>query len=228
MSSRSPKGLLFSHFAALARVLGSEHRLELLELLAQGEQPVEELTERTGLSFANVSQHLQLLRKSGLVAGRREGKNVHYRLQDGPIVEALTALRALAEHNVAEVRDVIDSYFTKLDSLEPISSGELLVRLRNDSVTVLDVRPRDEFATGHLPGALNIELGALEAMLAELPTDREIVAYCRGPFCVLSYQAVQILRSRGFAVRRLAQGFPEWKAAGLPIEPLKSVAMSGI
>jgi ArsR family transcriptional regulator len=162
-----------------------------------------------------------------LVVGRRDGKNVHYRLQDGPIVEALTALRALAEHNVAEVRDVIDSYFSKLDSLEPISSDELLVRLRDDSVTVLDVRPHDEFAAGHLPGAMSIELGALEAMLAELPMDREVVAYCRGPFCVLSYQAVHLLRSRGFVVRRLAEGFPEWKAGGLPVEPTRTDATPG-
>lgn len=218
MSSRSPKGLLFSHFAALARVLGSEHRLELLELLAQGEQPVEALTERTGLSFANVSQHLQLLRKSGLVVGQREGKNIRYRLQDGPIVEALTALRALAEHNVAEVRDVVDSYFNKMDSLEPIGRHELMARLRDEAVTLLDVRPEDEFAAGHIPTARNIPLKMLEARMSDLPTDREIVAYCRGPYCVLSFQVVEALRAQGFRVRRLAEGYPEWKAAGLPVE----------
>ncbi|ODT13984.1 MAG: ArsR family transcriptional regulator [Kaistia sp. SCN 65-12] len=218
MSSRSPKGLLFSHFAALARVLGSEHRLELLELLAQGEQPVEVLTERTGLTFANVSQHLQLLRKSGLVTGRREGKNIHYRLQDGPIVEALTALRALAEHNVADVRGIVDSYFTKMDSLEPIGRHELMARLRDEAVTLLDVRPEDEFAAGHIPTARNIPLRMLEARMTDLPTDREIVAYCRGPYCVLSFQVVEALRAKGFRVRRLAEGYPEWKVAGLPVE----------
>lgn len=218
MSSQSPKRLLFSHFAALARVLGSEHRLELLELLAQGEQPVEVLTARTGLTFANVSQHLQLLRKSGLVAGRREGKNIHYRLQDGPIVEALTALRTLAEHNVAEVRDVIDSYFAKMDSLEPIARDELMARLRDETVTLLDVRPEDEFIAGHIPTAKNIPLKMLEARLSDLPVDREIVAYCRGPYCVLSFQVVEALRAKGFKVRRLAEGYPEWTAAGLPVE----------
>lgn len=210
--------MLFHHFAALARVLGSEHRLELLELLAQGEQPVEVLTERTGLTFANVSQHLQQLRKSGLVAGRREGKNIRYRLQDGPIVEALTALRTLAEHNVAEVRDVVDSYFTKMDSLEPIGRDELVARLRDQAVTLLDVRPEDEFRAGHIPTARNIPLKVLAARMSDLPVDREIIAYCRGPYCVLSFQVVEILRAKGFQVRRLAEGYPEWKAAGLPVE----------
>lgn len=218
MSSRGPKSLLFSHFAALARVLGNEHRLELLELLAQGEQPVEVLTARTGLSFANVSQHLQLMRKSGLVAGRREGKNIRYRLLDGPIVEALAALRALAEHNVAEVRNVIDSYFTKMDSLEPIGRDELMARLRDEAITLLDVRPEDEYTAGHIPNAKNIPLKMLEVRMSDLPADREIVAYCRGPYCVLSFQAVEALRAKGFMVRRLAEGYPEWKAAGLPVE----------
>lgn len=218
MSSRGPKSLLFSHFAALARVLGNEHRLELLELLAQGEQPVEVLTARTGLSFANVSQHLQLMRKSGLVAGRREGKNIRYRLLDGPIVEALAALRALAEHNVAEVRNVIDSYFTKMDSLEPIGRDELMARLRDEAITLLDVRPEDEYTAGHIPNAKNIPLRMLEVRMSDLPADREIVAYCRGPYCVLSFQAVEALRAKGFMVRRLAEGYPEWKAAGLPVE----------
>lgn len=218
MSSQNPKRLLFAHFAALARVLGNEHRLELLDLLAQGEQSVEGLTVRTGLSFANVSQHLQHLRKGGLVAGRREGKNVVYRLQDGPIIEAISALRTLAEHNVDAVRGVIDAYFTSLDDLEPIGPDELMSRLGADSVTLLDVRPEDEFRAGHLPGAMNIDLGSLEARLSELPPDREIVAYCRGPYCILSFQAVQALRAHGFKVRRFREGLPEWRAAGRLVE----------
>lgn len=218
MSSQNPKRLLFTHFAALARVLGNEHRLELLELLAQGEQSVEGLTGRTGLSFANVSQHLQHLRKGGLVAGRREGKNIVYRLQDGPIVEAISALRTLAEHNVDAVRGVIDAYFTSLDDLEPIGPDELMSRLWADSVTLLDVRPEDEFRAGHLPGAMNIDLGSLEARLSELPPNREIVAYCRGPYCIMSFQAVQALRARGFKVRRFREGLPEWRAAGRLVE----------
>ena len=218
MSSDSPKRLMFSHFAALARALGHEHRLELLEMLAQGEQSVEALTAITGLSFANVSQHLQQLRKAGLVVGRRSGKNVLYRLQDGPIVEAVTALRSLAEHNMAEVQGVIDGYFSKLDSMEPIGPTELLSRLEAGSVTLLDVRPEDEFKAGHLPHAQNVTLETLTDRLADLPRDLEIVAYCRGPYCVLSFEAVQTLRANGFKVRRYRDGFPEWKAAGLPVE----------
>ncbi len=218
MSSQNPKRLLFAHFAALARVLGNEHRLELLELLAQGEQSVERLTARTGLSFANVSQHLQHLRKGGLVTGRRDGKNIVYRLQDGPIVEAISALRNLAEHNVDAVQGVIDAYFTSLDDLEPIGPDELMSRLGANNVTLLDVRPDDEFRAGHLPGAMNIDLGSLEARLSELPRDREIVAYCRGPYCVLSFQAVKALRAHGFKVRRFRDGLPEWRAAGLLVE----------
>jgi rhodanese-related sulfurtransferase/DNA-binding transcriptional ArsR family regulator len=218
MSSQNPKRLLFAHFAALARVLGNEHRLELLELLAQGEQSVEGLTARTGLSFANASQHLQHLRKGGLVTGRRDGKSIVYRLQDGPIVEAISALRNLAEHNVDAVRDVIDAYFTSLDDIEPIGPNELMSRLEADSVTLLDVRPEDEFRAGHLPGAVNIDLTSLEARLSELPRDREIIAYCRGPYCVLSFQAAKALRTHGFKVRRFQDGLPEWRASGRLVE----------
>lgn len=218
MSSQNPKRLLFAHFAALARVLGNEHRLELLELLAQGEQSVEGLTARTGLSFANVSQHLQHLRKGGLVTGRRDGKNIVYRLQDGPITEAIAAIRNLAEHNVDAVRGVIDAYFTSLDDLEPIGPEELMSRLEADSVTLLDVRPDDEFRAGHLPGAVNIDLASLDERLSELPRDREIIAYCRGPYCVLSFQAAKALRAYGFKVRRFRDGLPEWRAAGLLVE----------
>lgn len=218
MSSVNPKRLLFANFAALARLLGNGHRLELLELLAQGEQSVERLTARTGLGFANVSQHLQQLRKGGLVTGRRDGKNICYRLQDGPIVDAITALRRLAEHNVDAAQAVITAYFTRLDDLEPIGPDELMSRLASDSVTLLDVRPADEFHAGHLPGATNIELETLEARVAELPRDKEVIAYCRGPYCILSFQAVQALRARGFNVRRLRDGLPEWKASGRPVE----------
>jgi rhodanese-related sulfurtransferase/DNA-binding transcriptional ArsR family regulator len=218
VSSDSPKRQLFREFAALARVLGHEHRLELLEYLGQGEWPVEMLAERTGLSFANASQHLQQLRRHGLVSARRAGKQILYRLAEGPIVEAIAALRSLAEHNVAEVQTVIANYFAQLDSMEPISADELLARLRDNTITLLDVRPADEYDAGHLPGAINLDLPALEERLAELPPDREIIAYCRGPYCVLSYQAVHKLRSRGLSVRRLAVGLPEWRAAGLPVE----------
>jgi ArsR family transcriptional regulator len=218
MSTPSPKRLLFAHFAAVAKALGHEHRLELLEHLAQGERPVEVLAERAGLSIANASQHLQHLRRAGLVVARKDGKNVFYRLSDESILALLAALRRIAEHHVAEVERVIAGYFRDRDSLEPVSHDELRRRLRKGLVTVLDVRPEDEFALGHLPGALNIPLRDLERRLTELPPGKEVVAYCRGPYCVLAFEAVAKLRARGFTVRRLEDGFPEWKAAGHPVE----------
>jgi ArsR family transcriptional regulator len=217
MSTRSPKLALFVQFAAVAKSLGHAHRLELLEQLAQGERSVEVLADRTSLSIANASQHLQHLRRAGLVTNRREGKFVYYRLADDAVLELLAALRRIAERNVAEVERVVRSYFDERDSLEPVSREELLERSRAGTVTILDVRPEDEFALGHVPGALNIPLRALEARLSELDPSQEIVAYCRGPYCVLSYEAIAALRARGYKVRRLEDGLPEWRAAGLPI-----------
>jgi ArsR family transcriptional regulator len=217
MSTRGPKLVLFTHFAAVAKSLGHAHRLELLEQLAQGERSVEVLADRTGLSIANASQHLQQMRRAGLVANRREGKFVYYRLADDAVLDLLAALRRIAERNVAEVERVVRSYFNERDSLEAVSREELLERSRAGTVTILDVRPEDEFALGHLPGALNIPLRELEARLGEMNPIQEIVAYCRGPYCVLSYEAVAQLRARGFQVRRLEDGLPEWRAAGLPI-----------
>ena len=217
MSSQGPKQALFAQFAAVAKTLGHAHRLELLEQLAQGERSVEVLAQRTGLSIANASQHLQHLRRAGLVASRRDGKFVYYRLADDAVLDLLAALRRIAERNIAEVERVIRSYFDKRDSLEAVSREELVERSRAGTVTILDVRPEDEFALGHLPSALNIPLRELEARLGEIDPKQEIVAYCRGPYCVLSYEAVAALRARGFKVRRLEDGLPEWRAAGLPV-----------
>jgi ArsR family transcriptional regulator len=217
MSSHSPKLALFVQFAAVAKSLAHAHRLEILEQLAQGERSVEVLAERTGLSVANTSQHLQQMRRAGIVAARRDGKFVFYQLADDAVLLLLAALRRVAERNVAEVDQVIRSYFNDRDSLEPVSREELLQRSRVGAVTVLDVRPEDEFALGHLPGAVNIPLRALEGRLSELDASQAIVAYCRGPYCVLSYEAVAALRVRGFKVRRLEDGLPEWRAAGLPV-----------
>ncbi len=217
MSTRSPKLALFTEFAAVAKSLGHAHRLELLEQLAQGERSVEVLADRTGLSVANTSQHLQQMRRAGLVTNRRDGKFVHYRLADDAVLELLAALRRIAERSVAEVERVVRSYFDERDNLEAVSREELLERSRAGTVTILDVRPEDEFALGHLPGALNIPLRDLEARLGEIDPKQEIVAYCRGPYCVLSYEAVARLRARGFKVRRLEDGLPEWRAAGLPV-----------
>lgn len=212
------KNQIFEQFAELARVLGHTHRLELLEHVSQGERSVERLAQLAGLSIANASQHLQQLRRGGFVQSRRNGKRVLYRLGDGPILALLSALRCYAERNRAEVREIVADYFDRLDKLEPVSREELVGRLQDASVTLLDVRPEDEFALGHLPGALNVPLDELERRLSELPKDQEIVAYCRGPYCVLSFEAVAALRAKGYRIRRLEDGFPEWKAAGLEVE----------
>jgi len=213
----SPKLALFAQFAAMAKSLAHASRLELLEQLAQGERSVEVLASRTGLSVANASQHLQQMRRAGIVVSRRDGKFVLYTLADEAVLGLLTALRRLAERNVAEVDRVVRSYFNDRDSLEPISRKELLKKSRAGAVTVLDVRPPDEFAMGHLRGAVNIPLRELKTRLAEIDSSQEIVAYCRSHYCVLSYEAVAALRARGFKARRLEDGFPEWRAAKLPV-----------
>lgn len=217
MSSENPKRALFAGIAEVAKAAGHGHRLEILELLAQGERSVEALATRVGLSVANVSQHVRLMRRCGLLASRRDGKRVFYRLADPSVLELAAALRRVAERNSAEVRGVIGGYFRERDALEPVSRHELVRRLKGDLVTVLDVRPGDEYDAGHLPKAVNIPMRELKRRLRELPRSREIVAYCRGPYCVLAFEAVALLRARGFKVRRLEDGFPEWKAAGLPV-----------
>jgi rhodanese-related sulfurtransferase/predicted transcriptional regulator len=218
-SSLGPKQQVFASLAEIARAVGHAHRLELLEHLGQGERSVEDLAARAGLALANTSRHLQLLRRGGLVQGRRDGKRVHYRLAgEDAVIDLLTALSRVGERSSAEIARVMASYFRARDDMEAVSREELLDRLRCGAVTLIHVRPEDEFAHGHLPGALNIPLGQLELRLAELPPDREVVAYCRGPWCVLSFEAVALLRRRGHLARRLEDGFPEWKVAGLPIE----------
>jgi len=217
MRPQNPKHALFGHFAAVAKTLGHVHRLELLEQVAQGERCVEILAERTGLSIANASQHLQHLRRAGMVTTRRDGKFVYYRLADDAVLPLLAALHRIAERNIAEVELILRSYFFDRDSLEPISRKELLQRMRAGAVTVLDVRPEDEFALGHLPDAVSIPLRALNGGLSKLDPAKEVVAYCRGPYCVLSFEAVAALRARGFRARRLEDGLPEWRAAGLPV-----------
>jgi rhodanese-related sulfurtransferase len=219
VSSTGPKQAIFASLAEVARALAHAHRLELLEHIAQGMRSVEELSARTKLSFANTSRHLQILRRARLVDTERRGKHVLYRLAgDAEVIELMRALGRVGERNVAEVSRVMNDYFHARDALEAVSRKELISRLRDGLVTVLDVRPEDEFALGHLSGALNIPLGNLEDRLGELRPDREVIAYCRGPYCVLSFEAVAALRARGYLVRRLEDGYPEWKAAGLPIE----------
>lgn len=218
MSSSNPKRALFAQFAAVAKAIAHEHRLELIELIAQGERSVEALAERSGLSVANASQHLQHLRRAGLVASRRQGKFVLYRLADQAVLTMLAAMQKVAERNVGEVERILRSYFHERDDLEPVSRAELARRMKQGLVTVLDVRPEDEFALGHLPGARNVQLSQIKRQLSKLDRKTEIVAYCRGPYCVLSFEAVAQLRKLGFKARRLQDGLPEWKAAGLPVE----------
>ena len=221
MSSRNAAGVVRAALAEVAKALAHEHRIEIVEQLAQGPRSVDALATRVGLSVANASQHLQQLRRAGLVNSERDGKRVVYRLADDAetdIVGLVGGLRRVAEHTVAAMERVIGAYFRARDELEPVPASELVTRLREGTVVLLDVRPEDEYGLGHLPGALNIPLRELETRLAELPRDHEIVAYCRGPYCVLSCEAVAALRAHGFNVRRFEDGFPEWKASGLPIE----------
>ncbi len=216
--STGPKQALYSEFAAIGRALGHPHRLEMLEHLGQRERGVEALAQRVGLTVANTSQHLQHLRRAGLVKSRRQGKFVLYSLADESVTTLLGALFQVGERNLAEVDRVLRGYFSERDSMEPVTPEELLERTREGLVTVLDVRPPDEFAAGHLPGAINIPLSELEERVGELADGREVIAYCRGPYCVLSFEAVAALRERGIPARRLEDGLPEWRAAGLPLE----------
>ncbi len=219
VSSKGPKQAIFESLAQVAQALGHAHRLELLERMAQGARSVEELANATKLTVANTSRHLQLLRRARLVEAEREGKRVFYRLAgDAEVVGLLKALGQVGERNVAEVQQVMRDFFFERDAMEAVSRHELISRLKDGLVTLLDVRPKEEFALGHLPGALNIPINELQRRLADLPKRREIVAYCRGPYCVMSFEAVAALRAKGYRVRRLEDGFPEWKAAGHAVE----------
>ena len=217
MSSATPKRAIFEQFAVVAQAIANGHRVELIELLAQGERSVEALAGLSGLRLTNASQHLQLLRRAGLVVARRSGKQVLYRLADRDVVDLLTAVRRTAERGIAEIDKIAQSYFHARDSLEPVSQKELVSRLRQGLVTLIDVRPGEEFAAGHIPGAVNIPLAELPRRLGELPADRTIIAYCRGPYCVFAFEAVAVLRAQGYDARRLADGYPQWWAARRPV-----------
>lgn len=217
-----PKKLAFEQFALVARSLGSGHRLELLDILVQGERNVERLAQAAGLTFTNASQHLLQLRRAGLITSRKAGTQVIYSLADPEVITLVQTLWRVTEHNVAELERVIHRYYRDRDHLEPVSRDELKARLRKGSVIVLDVRPADEYAAGHVPGAVSIPVSELKRRLKEIPKGREIVACCRGPYCVYSYDAIEILRPKGFNIRRLQGGYLEWMTAGLPVERAES------
>ena len=216
--SSDPKSRLYQELAKVGNALSSGSRLQLLEFLAQSERSVENLAEMTGLSMANCSKHLQVLRQAGLVSARKEGLRVYYSVAGGDVVSLYSALQSVAETRVAEVERLVRQWLSHRDEMEPVRAGELLDRAKKGLVTVLDVRPAEEYAAGHLPGAINIPIEKLESRLGKLSRKREVVAYCRGPYCLMSFEAVEKLRKRGIKARRLENGYPEWSAAGLPVE----------
>lgn len=218
MSSKGFKQQLFDQFARIAKALANGYRLELLEFLAQGERSVESLSEVSGLSIANTSQHLQRLRQAGLVDTRMQGHKVIYRLADQDIMEMLDVLRRIAERNLAEVDRLIDTYLHNKDKLDPVCADDLLLKIETGEVTVLDVRPQLEYEAGHLPGAVNVPLKQLAMHLDRFPSGSPVVAYCRGPYCALAFEAVEMLRQQGFQAARLEYGLPEWLLNGHPVE----------
>ncbi len=218
MSTRNFKHELFNQFARVAKAMSNGYRLELLEFLAQGERSVDALAKVSGLTVANTSQHLQQLRQAGLVDNRKEGHKVFYRLSGEDVLGLMAALRDVAERHLADVNRLVDDYLVVKDSLEAVPAEQLMERVRDGLVSVLDVRPPEEYAAGHLPQAVNVPLEQLEDYMQNLDPAQEVVAYCRGPYCVLAFDAVQRLRQHGITAHRLDGGLPEWAMAGLPVE----------
>ena len=218
ISTSNFKHDLFAQFARVGKALGNGNRLELVEYIAQAERSVDELAKLSGLTVANTSQHLQQLRQAGLVLCRKAGLKVFYRLSGDDVITLLDALRGVAERHVADVEKLVSTYLSVKDDLEPLPRKELLDRARDGLVTVLDVRPAEEYAAGHIAGAVNVPLSELEQYLKNINPKQEVVAYCRGPHCLLAFDAVAQLRKKGLTARRLEDGFPEWKTAGLPVD----------
>ena len=217
-AKRRFKDTLFDQFARIGKALSNGGRLELIDLLAQGERTVAELAELTAMSVANASQHLQVLRQARLVETRKEGRYVVYRLADERVFRLWQAMREVGEARLADIERLVSDYVEGREALRPIGMDELLVRMQAGGIEVLDVRPAEEYRAGHIAGARSVPLEELEARLDDLPSEVEVVAYCRGPYCVFADEAVERLRERGRRARRLDLGFPDWKAAGLPVE----------
>jgi rhodanese-related sulfurtransferase len=214
---REFKALLFGEFARIGKALGSPHRLQLIEVLAQGGRTVEQLAAETGLPVASASQHLQILRAAQLVSARRQGLYVVYTLADPQVFRVWQAVRDLGQARLAEIERVVREFLGNRDDMDAVSAAELRWRLRDGTVLLLDVRPRAEFEAGHIAGARSIPLEELEERLRDLPPDGEVVAYCRGPYCVFADEAVAALRAKGYRARRLAEGFPDWRSRGFPV-----------
>jgi len=223
MKTNTFKSDLFNQFARVGKALSNANRLELLEFLAQSPRSVEELSTLTCLSVANTSQHLQHLRQAGLVQSQKQGLKVYYSISGDDVVNLLDSLRNVAEKHISDVDRLVNTYLTAKDNLDPVPAAELLAKAKQDLVTVLDVRPKEEYDNGHIRGAINIPIIELEQHLEKFDSKHEIVAYCRGPHCILAFDAVAQLREKGFRARRLEQGFPEWKISGLPIENSSSL-----
>jgi rhodanese-related sulfurtransferase/DNA-binding transcriptional ArsR family regulator len=215
---REFKNQLYEQFARISKALANPHRLELLDLLAQGERTVEDLSKESAMSIASTSQHLQALREARLVEVRRDGLYAYYRLADDRVYTAWRALRELGEARLTEIEHVVKTFLEERETMQPVSASELLDLLKDKNVTLLDVRPETEYRAGHISGARSVPVSELEARLKELPKRTEVIAYCRGPYCVFADEAVSLLRANGYRARRLEDGFPEWRAAGLPIE----------
>ena len=215
---RGYKNLLYEQFARVSKALANPHRLELVEVLMQCEYTVEALAQETGLSVANASQHLQILRIARLVETRREGVSIYYRLASQEVVTLWLALRRVGETHLAEIDRVVETYLQDRQQLQPIEADELLDRLSKDQVILLDVRPSEEYNAAHLPHARSMPVAELEARLSELPPEKEIIAYCRGPYCVFADEAIAFLQTNGYRARRLEHGIADWHALGLPIE----------
>ena len=218
MGGRAFKDSLYAEFAVLGKALANSHRLELLDLLGQGERSVEELAREAALSLANASAHLQVLRRARLVEAEKRGLNVVYRLAAPEVFALWRTLRDVGSARLAEIDRLVDNYFTDREEFEAVDKEELLRLVEDEAATVIDVRPEVEYEQGHLPAARSVPVEDLERWLAELPRDLEVVAYCRGPYCVYSDEAVRLLHQHGFKARRLREGFPEWRAAGYPVE----------
>jgi len=214
---RDFKDRLYGQLARLGKALSSPHRLEMLELLAQGERTVDSLATEIGLSLANASQHLQALRHAALVESRKDGLFVHYRLADPDVFELSSVVRSVAERRLAELDRLVHEHFANRADAEPVPMNELLKRARSKQVVILDTRPASEYIAGHIAGAISIPVDALQQRLKELTKSKDYVAYCRGPYCIYADRAVEILRAHGRRARRLAEGFPEWRSSGFPV-----------